>query len=69
MNCQKLENFVNFSAQMSFPVEKEFFKILTFKVGLVQSRNTKYFCEALRRKLAARNLESSKDDGSHEDKS
>ena len=54
---------------MSFPVEKGFFKILTFKVGLVQSRNIKYFCEDLRRKLTARNLESPKDDGSHEDKS
>ena len=63
MNCQKLENLVNFLAQMSFPVEKVFFKILTFKEGLVQSRNTKYFCEDLRRKLTARNLES------HEDKS
>ena len=51
MNCQKLENLVNFLAQMSFPVEKVFFKILTFKEGLVQSRNTKYFCEDLRRKL------------------
>ena len=69
MNCQILENLVNFQAQMSFPVEKGFFKILTFKVGLVQSRNIKYFCKDLRRKLTARNLESPKDDGSHEDKS
>ena len=47
MNCQKLENLVNFQGQMPFPVEKGFFKILTLKVGLVQSRNTKYFCDDL----------------------
>ena len=71
MNCQKLENLVNFQGQMPFPVEKGFFKILTFKVGLVQSRNTKYFSEVdtSGRKLTTRNLESLKDDGSHENES
>ena len=39
MNCQiQLENLVNFQAQMSFPVEKGFFKILTFKEGLKVSK-------------------------------
>ena len=50
-----------------FSSREGIFKILTFKVGLIQS--SKYFCEDLRRKLTARNLESPKNDWSHEDKS
>ena len=44
MNCQiQLENLVNFQAQMTFPVEKGFFKILTFKEGLKVSKFQKQF--------------------------